>query len=94
MGLKRNLDPLGRVTIPAETRRELNLNFGDEVDIEIKENQVIITNPKLKTIKSKKEIEDKITRVKSMEDYQDNIIAHGFITGLKWVINEGIEDVL
>lgn len=49
--MKRNIDSLGRICIPIEYRREIGVNCFDEVDIELKGSQIILTNPKRNDIK-------------------------------------------
>lgn len=43
--MNRNLDVLGRITIPKEMRKQLGIKEGDPVKIELEDNRVIITNP-------------------------------------------------
>ena len=43
--MQRNIDNLGRVVIPKEMRKQLGVNNGDPVNIELVDNKVIITNP-------------------------------------------------
>ena len=42
LGIVRNLDQLGRLVIPIETRRVLNLNGGDPVEIFTDGDKIII----------------------------------------------------
>ncbi len=42
MSLTRRFDALGRITIPIEIRRNLNMNVGDAVEIFIDEEQIIL----------------------------------------------------
>lgn len=41
--MNRNIDPTGRISIPKEMRKQLKLNEGDPVNIELKNNKIIIT---------------------------------------------------
>ena len=41
-GIVRNLDNLGRITLPIELRRNLNLDIKDPVEIFVKENTIIL----------------------------------------------------
>lgn len=86
--MKRNLDQLGRLTLPKGYRDELKVKEGDEVDIDCKDNQLIITNPKLKSTRSREEIEEKIKELEGKYKFGDNFLVDGFIEGLKWVIYE------
>ena len=43
--MKRNIDELGRIVIPAEMRKQLHMNGGDTVNIEIVRNKLVISNP-------------------------------------------------
>lgn len=44
--MKRKIDKLNRLVIPREMINELGIKLEDEVEIELKDNKVIITNPK------------------------------------------------
>ena len=92
--MKRKIDDLGRLTIMKEYRKELDIENGDEVEVELKDNQLIITNPKIKSIKSKQEILEKIDCLKAEYDFGDNYLVDGYIAGLEWVINDDSIDVL
>lgn len=41
-GITRQLDPLGRIVLPMELRRNLNLNSGDSMEIYTEGNSVVI----------------------------------------------------
>ncbi len=41
-GIVRNLDNLGRITLPIELRRNLNLDIKDPVEIFVEENTIIL----------------------------------------------------
>lgn len=42
----RKIDELGRLVIPKEMRKEIGLDNGDDAEINIDGNKIIITNPK------------------------------------------------
>ena len=44
-GIIRNLDDLGRIVIPKEFRKKLNLNNNESVEIELIGNSVIVKKP-------------------------------------------------
>ena len=44
--MKRKIDNLGRLVIPIEMRDELKIKNGDEVNIELKGNSIVIKNTK------------------------------------------------
>lgn len=44
--MERNLDDLGRLVIPIEYRKQLGLENGDPVRIELKGKKIIVSNPK------------------------------------------------
>lgn len=50
--MNRKIDNMGRISIPKEMRTKLGLDVGDEVKIEIKNKQVIVTNPNELDLKS------------------------------------------
>lgn len=41
--MNRKLDKLGKLTIPVEMRKELGIKNGDKVNIELKDDKIIIT---------------------------------------------------
>ncbi len=41
-GMARKIDDLGRIVIPAETRRLLNIHEGDELAIEVEGDRIIL----------------------------------------------------
>ena len=41
-GIVRKIDDLGRIVIPAETRRLFNINDGDELAISVEEDTIVI----------------------------------------------------
>jgi AbrB family transcriptional regulator, transcriptional pleiotropic regulator of transition state genes len=44
-GIRRKVDDLGRVVIPASMRRSLGIGLGDEVEISIDEGRVVLAKP-------------------------------------------------
>ncbi len=42
-GIKRKVDELGRIVIPMEIRKRLNINIGTKLNIEQETNKIIIT---------------------------------------------------
>lgn len=43
--MNRKIDEVGRLVVPKEMRKQLGLKNGDEVNMEISNNKIIITNP-------------------------------------------------
>lgn len=43
--MKRKIDDLGRISLPAEMKKEIGLNNGSEANIEIEDHKIIITKP-------------------------------------------------
>ena len=86
--MKRRVDSLGRISIPKDLRKEAGIIDNSEVDIEIKDNKIIVSNPD--GIRSREEIEEKIKRVtdEAIAGEVNDTIAGAFIAGLKWVINK------
>ena len=41
-GLRRKIDPTGRIVMPIDFREQLNLNIGDEVEINILGNEILV----------------------------------------------------
>lgn len=74
--MNRNLDVLGRLTIPKEMRKQLGIKEGDPVKIELEDNRVIITNPSEVNYKSRcdkaiKHISSLSSKGKGCEIYAD-----------------------
>lgn len=44
--MERNIDDLGRLCLPIEYRKQLGLENGDSVRIELKGKKIIVSNPK------------------------------------------------
>ena len=44
-GIRRKVDDLGRVVIPASMRRSLGIGLGDEVEITVEDDRVILVKP-------------------------------------------------
>lgn len=44
-GIRRKVDDLGRVVIPASMRRSLGIGLGDEVEISVDEGRVVLVKP-------------------------------------------------
>lgn len=93
--MKRKIDNLGRITLMKRYRDELNLKEGEEVEVDYKDNQIIITNPKMKSSRSREEIEAKIEELKESPSfgYVDNLgnlksVNDEIVNALKWAIYE------
>lgn len=43
--MKKQIDDLGRIVIPKEMRRELKLDNGSTVNVELVEDSIVLTNP-------------------------------------------------
>ena len=43
--MNRNIDTLGRIVIPKEMRKQLNIKENDPLNIELQDNKIIITKP-------------------------------------------------
>lgn len=81
--MKRNIDNLGRIVIPAEMRKQLGIELNQELEIELISNQIIIKNPK--SIRSKEEIED---AYKNIRDLAESEYTKGFEDALKFVLRK------
>lgn len=44
--MKKQIDDLGRIVIPKEMRRELKLDNGSTVNVELVEGSIVLTNPR------------------------------------------------
>lgn len=45
-GIVRKLDPLGRVVLPIELRKEFNININDPLEIEVEEEKIVLSKHK------------------------------------------------
>ena len=82
MGILKKIDELGRIVIPSEIRKELNIKLNQEIEIDKMDNKIIITNPD--NMRSKEEIEKALHDIKNLKvvtEYQK-----GFIDALKMVL--------
>lgn len=52
-GISRRIDDLGRITIPMEMRRNLNINDGDMIDISADGDGIILSKSKTMTAEAK-----------------------------------------
>ena len=43
--MNRNIDTLGRIVIPKEMRKQLDIKENDPLNIELQDNKIIITKP-------------------------------------------------
>ena len=68
----RRIDELGRLVIPVELRKQLELNNGDEIKITSEGQRIILTNPKKTDLKEfiLKKIEENLGEEGSKEAYQ------------------------
>ena len=80
-GIVRKIDELGRIVLPKELRKSLNINSGDDFQISIDENKIINSNESIKDnisklIQERKlYISDKIIK----NQISDSIIEEGKI---------------
>lgn len=80
MKATKTIDSIGRITIPIDMRRELQLMEGDVVDVICEDNTITIRKPKA---------EDAISHLQKMaEDYADNETAVNLINQLINTLNQ------
>lgn len=84
--MRRNLDGQGRLVIPIELKREIGLENGSEVNMELQDSKIILTNPK--SMKTREEVESKLKDILNRHYKTDDSEIHGFINALEWVLNE------
>ncbi len=76
-GIIRRVDPVGRVVIPMEIRRTLNIRQGDNIEILVQNDEILLRKPaqncafcgsekKLVTFKSHKVCRNCLKKIKSM----------------------------
>ena len=81
--MRKKIDRLNRLGIPAPYLKELGIEPDQEVEIDRIDNKLIISNPK--GMKSKSEVEKMLHDVKQLEQDEYN---KGFIDALKMVLNK------
>ena len=62
----RNIDNLGRVVIPVEMRKELGIDSGSNLNIELVDNKIVIT--KKDSVDYKAKYENALKRIEELED--------------------------
>ena len=62
----RNIDSLGRIVIPKEFRKELDIDSGSNLNIELVENKIVIT--KKDSVNYKEKYEDALRQIEQLED--------------------------
>lgn len=77
--MKKKIDNLGRIVIPKAMLKELGID--EDVNIEIKNKQIIITNTK--QMRTKEEI---IELLKQTKD--EDLLSQGIRWALLWVLKE------
>ena len=87
--MNKRIDSLGRVVIPKDYRKKLNINDGELLNIEYENDRIVI---------SKKEIEDKIKKflnliINNMSIYFKKNIIFFDISGNVYNLNDIIEFV-
>jgi len=80
--LKKKIDNLGRVVIPKPMLKELGIT--DDVNIEVRNKQIIITNTK--QMRTKEEIRE---LMKTLTDNDDT--TNGIKWALEWVMKEDLK---
>lgn len=63
-GIIRRLDELGRVVLPIELRRQIEVDFKDEIEISVNGNEIRLTKyvPKCVFCKSEEEVLERLDR--------------------------------
>lgn len=86
MIVTKNVDNLGRIVIPNDYKKVLNIKNGDEINIELNDDKIIITkakNERMERIKNK--LEDV---KKNYEIATDKEFYNGYIKALEWLLEE------
>lgn len=81
--MKKKIDNLNRLVIPAPYIKELGIEADQEIEVEKVGNKIIITNPK--GMKTKEEIEKMYDDIKKLVKSEYD---KGFIDALKMVLNK------
>ena len=70
--MKRAIDQLGRLVIPAEYRKEIGIKINDVVNIELRGNEIIITNPKNNILNAEGKNKNALNWIKQYKNQWDN----------------------
>lgn len=62
----RNIDSLGRICIPKEFRKELGIDSGSNLNMELIDNKIVIT--KKDSVDYKAKYEDALRQIEQLED--------------------------
>lgn len=84
--MKIKIDKNGCVHIPKIMKQNLNIKNGQEINIECKNDKIIITSGK--QIRTREEIKDFLA---DLQDYNDDI-TKGMKTMAEWVLYEDLEE--
>lgn len=64
--MNRNIDNLGRIVIPKDFRKELNIEAGSDLNVELIDNKIVIT--KKDSVDYKAKYEDALRQIEQLED--------------------------
>lgn len=88
-GIVRKIDELGRIVLPKELRKSLNINSGDDFQISINENKIILEKySKLESFEDK--INDIINCFVSVTNYKIYFVINNKIINSNEIIKENI----
>lgn len=85
--MKRKIDKLGRLVIPKEIRKELNIREEDDIDIQFADNKIILTKPN--DIDYKVIINNAIREINNINS-DDNI--YDKLYKVRYILETGNED--
>lgn len=85
--MKRKIDKLGRLVIPKEIRKELNIREEDDIDIQFADNKIILTKPN--DIDYKAIINNAIREINNINS-DDNI--YDKLYKVRYILETGNED--
>lgn len=90
--MNRNIDELGRLCIPKEMRKQLDIKNNDLLNIELQDNKIIITKPNAVDYKAiiKEAIEDLKFNQYKAEIEEDNFEYDLFQTTID-ILNKGLK---
>lgn len=71
--MNKKIDNMGRISIPIQMRKELSLKVGDEVKVEVKNKEIILSNPD--TFDLKEYVEGRLKQAEEMGNH-DLITAY------------------
>lgn len=90
MLVTKTIDNLGRIVIPNDYKKALKMKNGDEINIELNDNKIIIS--KAKNDSRVERIKNELDSAKKLRDNartpDEKNVYIGYVLALKWLLEE------